>query len=129
MILYNAVRCKDGAVIESKHRHDFVCHKTEDGTEVCVDGGKDYLRRAGDLSSYEELSVDSDDLDFSEVRKWFTWATYGKNGDEPLQYKPLGNMTTNHIIAILDTQKHISKEVRGFMLQELEFRGVSYECT
>lgn len=55
MITKNAVRCKRcGDVIESKHRHDFVwckCHS------IAVDGGKDYLRRCGDMTAGEELST------------------------------------------------------------------------
>jgi hypothetical protein len=43
--------CKD--IIESKHRHDFVYCKCG---AIFVDGGKDYLRRGGDLNNIIELS-------------------------------------------------------------------------
>ena len=62
MIIHNRIRCKKcDTVIESHHRHDFVwcpCRDEEgDPNGVAVDGGKDYLKRAGNLENYEELSV------------------------------------------------------------------------
>lgn len=43
--------CKD--IIESTYRHDFKWCKCG---KVAVDGGKDYLRRCGDLENITELS-------------------------------------------------------------------------
>jgi hypothetical protein len=54
-ILRNMARCvKCGDVIESKHRHDFVWCKCG---AISVDGGKDYLKRVGELQYVEEMSV------------------------------------------------------------------------
>jgi len=59
MILRNAIKCKKcHVIIESFHRHDFKwcpCHS------VAVDGGHDYLKRAGDLEGYIEMSESSFD--------------------------------------------------------------------
>ena len=53
-ILTNKAQCKDcGDIIESTYRHDFVTCKCG---AISVDGGKDYLRRVGDLSKFIELS-------------------------------------------------------------------------
>lgn len=53
-IIKNKAQClKCGDVIESKHRHDFVWCKCQ---SVAVDGGKDYLKRVGDLDNMKELS-------------------------------------------------------------------------
>ena len=53
-ILVNKIRClKCGDVLESKHRHDF---KSCSCKSISIDGGHDYLRRVGDLKSYEDLS-------------------------------------------------------------------------
>jgi hypothetical protein len=44
-IIRNSAYCKIcDEHIESTHRHDFVCCR---GQHVCVDGGKEYLRRVG----------------------------------------------------------------------------------
>lgn len=57
-ILHNKVRCtKCHDVIESFNRHDFKwcsCHS------IAVDGGRDYLKRCGDIAAYEELSEHTD---------------------------------------------------------------------
>lgn len=57
VILRNMIRCKHcGEIIESTYRHDFKVCKCG---KVCVDGGKDYLRRGFPTSpeiDYEELS-------------------------------------------------------------------------
>jgi len=53
-ITKNAIKCKKcGDVIESTYRHDFV---TCSCGAISVDGGYDYLRRAGDLDGYIEMS-------------------------------------------------------------------------
>ena len=53
-IIANKIKCKKcGYIIESTHRHDF---KSCNCGRVGVDGGKDYLRRVGNIEDYEELS-------------------------------------------------------------------------
>lgn len=48
-IIRNSARClRCNTEIESTHRHDFVSCPC--GT-IAVDGGKDYIRRAGDIRS------------------------------------------------------------------------------
>ncbi len=53
-IIVNKIKCKKcGDVIESKHLNDFKWCKCN---SIAVDGGKDYLKRIGNLNSYIELS-------------------------------------------------------------------------
>jgi len=53
-IIINKIKCKKcGDVIESKHVHDFKYCKCK---SVAVDGGKEYLKRLGNLEDFEELS-------------------------------------------------------------------------
>ena len=55
MIKCNKIQCKlCDDIIESKSVHDFRWCKCG---MVAVDGGKDYLRRVGDLNDWIELSV------------------------------------------------------------------------
>lgn len=59
MIIKNVIRCKKcGDIIESKSVHDFKFCKCG---AVAVDGGKNYLRRCGNLEDFEELSEVSKD--------------------------------------------------------------------
>ena len=123
MILQNKIRTPDGTVIESTHRHDYVTHKDANGYTYSVDGGLDYMRRNYvPEAPYEELSTDTINMEFKEVREIFTWGTRGKCGDEPLVRKALIALSTDHIVAILKTQHHISQEVRGLFIAELEWR-------
>lgn len=53
-IIKNAIKCKKcGDIIESTYCHDFV---TCSCGAVSVDGGKDYLRRVGNVDDWEDLS-------------------------------------------------------------------------
>ena len=53
-IAVNKIRCKKcGDVIDSKSVHDFKFCKCQ---SVAVDGGHDYLRRVGEIGSWEDLS-------------------------------------------------------------------------
>lgn len=55
-VLRNAARClKCDTVIESTHVHDF---KYCPCKSIFVDGGKEYIRRGGDLDAMEDLSVE-----------------------------------------------------------------------
>lgn len=54
-IIKNAAKCKKcGDIIESVYRHDFV---TCSCGSICVDGGKDYLRRCGNLEDMKDMSI------------------------------------------------------------------------
>lgn len=59
-ILVNKAKCRTcGAVVESKHVYDFVpcfCFHDGKGTGVAVDGGKEYIKRCGEVGGWEELS-------------------------------------------------------------------------
>ena len=53
-IIKNMARCKKcGDIIESKNTHDFI--KCSCGS-IAVDGGKEYLKRVGNLNDTIELS-------------------------------------------------------------------------
>lgn len=50
------------------------------------------------------------------------WGTYGKNGDQPLSYAPLGSRSTEHLKAILRTQHQLSVEYRAIIVEILIIR-------
>ncbi len=101
-IVANLICTPDGTVLQSFNRHDYKEYTDNNGEFYMVDGGLDYLRRAvGQTEPYTELSVYSDDHWYL-IREFFSWGTYGKNGDQPLRYVKLKSMSDNHIQAILD---------------------------
>jgi len=63
------------------------------------------------------------------VRDWMVWGTYGKTGKEPLKWVLLRDMSDDHIQAILDSQKHISRFYRRELKLELKFREKVPSCS
>ena len=108
-LVRNALKTPDGTIIESRHRHDFVTYIDKNGDE-------------------EDMCVTTEDS-FEKVRHVCSWGTYGINGDQPLQYKAIAEMDTDHIEAVLQTVKHIRPMIKTVMQNELKFRqaNVSYE--
>jgi len=122
-ILFNAVKTPDGTIISSRHRHDYVAYEDKKtGKMYGVDGGCDYLRRIGDISDCEELSI-TDKTPFSEIREKFHWGSYGVNGDEPLKMNRLSELTNSHIEAIIkNVFKNKKSTFASWFKMELEYR-------
>lgn len=98
-LIYNAIRTPDGTILDSKHRHDYRTYLDKNGKTYMVDGGLDYQRRSNngdevDMSLY-------DDQPHSTQRQVLRWGTYGKNGDQPVNYKTIAEMETDHLEAVL----------------------------
>jgi hypothetical protein len=119
-MLVSRWQCPDGTILESKHRHDYASHEdTKTGEHCFIDGGCDYVRSSGNLVDLSIYSDDSHDV----IRLYFTWGTYGINGDEPKRYVPLKDLTEDHIRAILRTQVHIQGTTTERVLRnELAYR-------
>ena len=122
-LIKNSIRTPDGTVLESRHRHDYQSHLDKNGEIYANDGGTSYIRRSVNVIPWEDLSLYSDDP-FEILRENITWGNYGKNGDEPLQYKPISNMSSNHINAILSNCKVVDY-LKELFEKEIEYRN---EC-
>jgi len=62
-------------------------------------------------------------LPFKFLRTVITWGTFGKDGIDPLEYVPIGNLSTEHINNILKTEKgHLGNEMTVLFKRELEYR-------
>jgi hypothetical protein len=119
-ILLNRIKTPDGTILTSYNRHNYVEYKDTITKEVLmVDGGTDYLRR--NMGTYEELSV-YDDGSHLTRRSALHWGTRGKDGRQPLVYKPIKDLDSDHIEAILKTQHQISDFYREIFKDELKYR-------
>jgi hypothetical protein len=119
-ILLNRIKTPDGTILTSYNRHNYVEYKDTLTKEVLmVDGGTDYLRR--NVGTYEELSV-YDDGSHITRRSAVHWGTRGKDGKQPLVYKPIKDIDSDHIEAILKTQHQISDFYREVFMEELKYR-------
>ena len=100
-IIYNAIRTPDGTVLVSRHRHDYQSHTDAvTGRYYAADGGHEYLKRCGDIVGMEELSL-FDDEPHDVQRRYLSWGTYGKDGKDALSYRPVSEMSDDHIKAVL----------------------------
>lgn len=113
-ILYNAIRTPDGTVIESRYRHDFVMHVDDNGKSYGVDGGNDYLRRIGDTSDCEELSINFESWTFEfheKVRLVLKRGGRGKSGLEPIKWVPFSEMSDEWVSNTIKYNKDLGFEV------------------
>jgi hypothetical protein len=121
-IIASMLKTPDGTILRSYHRHDYKTYTDKiTGKEYMIDGGNDYIRSS---ANGDEIYITiMDDEPFTVIRQFFSWGTRGKDGRQPVQYKPLMSLDTDHIQAILETQTHISENTRNMFLQELDLRG------
>lgn len=127
-LLVNRIRTPDGSTLISRHVHDRVCHKDNNGFTYCTDGGTDYLLREYDSGSpeYEDISVYTSDSHVT-IRSSFAWGTRGESGREPLSWVLLKDLDTDHICNILNTQKHLKEHIIKVFEDELSYRGLDSE--
>jgi len=127
-LLRNAIQTPDGTILESRSRHDYKEYEDTNGWMYMVDGGLDYVRRSVNKNAPAiDLSISEEDMDHANLRELITWGTYGKNGDQPLSYKPISTMSTGHLKAVVDTQTSMYLQVRDLMITELLFRKLRSE--
>lgn len=119
-IVANILITPDGTRLQSYHRHDYKTYTDKNGKSYMIDGGLDYVRRSahGD----EKVVTVTTESPFNEIRENFRWGTRGKDGKQPVQFKPLKELDTDHIVAILETQAQIPDWMRDIFQHELEFR-------
>ncbi len=118
--MLNRIKTPDGTILTSYNRHDYLTHKDAITKEVLmVDGGNDYIRRH--VGTYEELSV-YDDGSHLTRRSALHWGTRGKDNKQPLTYKPIKDLDSDHIEAILRTQTQISEFYKQVFKEELKYR-------
>jgi len=119
-LLLNRIKTPDGTILTSYNRHDYVTHKDAITKEVLmVDGGNDYVRRH--VGTYEELSVYDDGTHITR-RSAVHWGTRGRDNKQPLTYKPIKDLDSDHIEAILRTQTQLSEFYKEVFKEELKYR-------
>lgn len=114
-IVLNRGICKScGDHLISHHRHDYVscsCGKS------FLDGGTDYVRAGGNI----ETNTVYDDDDFKIVRCSAERGGRGKNGDEPLTYTKICDMSDEWLESVLNYGGN--KWHLDIIRKEIEFRN------
>ncbi len=113
-IIQNAQKClKCGEIIVSRSVHDY--QTCSCGTAM-VDGGPEYFRQnVGE--NIESMNIDVN-MRLEDAKKLFVWGTYGKEGNEPLQWKRIVDCTTNHLEAIVKIP-NIDVNHAGYLINEV----------
>lgn len=100
-LVYNAIKTPDGTILVSRHRHDYVTHQDKvTGETYMLDGGQDYRRMsvneipAEDCSKYLEDGIEA-------FRDLVTWGSRGLNGDGPIKFLKLSELSDSHLAAII----------------------------
>ena len=125
VVVVNKWITPDGTILHTKCPGDFVAYTDADGNRYFADQGHyGHHRLSGDLTDCSLFYDDSHE----EIRKFFSWKSYGKDGKQHGAWLVLKDMETEHINNILLTQKHINATVvRQVFIDELNFRGVEHE--
>lgn len=120
-LIRNAIQTPDGTILESRNRHDYTTYVDANGKRYMVDGGLDYIRCSLNCDQVD-MSVTLDDP-HEEVREACSWGTYGINGDQPLTYVKLKDMSTDHIQACIDNVRAMYPQIKTAMNNELKYRS------
>ena len=122
-LIKNSIRTPDGTVLTSRHVHDYQSHLDKNGEIYVNDGGLSYFKRGVTKEPYEDLSLYSTDS-FEKLREGIEWGSRGKNGNEPLHYKSVSSMSTNHIKSIISQYK-VEDYLKEVFEKEISYRN---EC-
>jgi hypothetical protein len=107
-LLVSRIKTPDGTILTSCHVHDYVTYTdTIDGYEYMLDGGNHYQRYSiPEDKRFSDVDVSIyDDTPFEEIRKYFCRGGRGKDGNQPLKFVPLCEMSNawlNATIAYMD---------------------------
>jgi len=110
-----------GRVLVSRSVHDCKMYTDDNGKQYMIDGGREYVHCSAN-GDEEFLCLYTDDP-HEKIREVFTWGSFGVNGDQPVQYKTLKDLSDNHITAILETQSHMPQYMRELFKNEQEYRN------
>jgi hypothetical protein len=118
-LVCNKWKCKDGTILVSRNRYDYVTHVDSNGESYLLDGGLTYIRHSGNMECMCVYSTDSHE----KIRENFEWGSYGKTGKEVLHYILLRDITDEHLCAIIKTQTHLSTHIMKLFTDELTYRN------
>jgi hypothetical protein len=131
-LLANRIITPDGTMLQSYHRHDYKTYIDANGKEYMVDGGLEYRRGIiHDDAPPKDACVYSDDP-HEVIRDAFHWGTRGKDGKQPVQFKPISSLSNKHIHNIIMTQTHVPDHIGNAFVNEEFYRrdnGIVIEDT
>ena len=119
-LIRSCLETPDGTILQSRSRHDYRQHLDANGKTYMLDGGLDYVRCSAHGDEIHHCVWDDDPFD--KIREALEWGSYGSKGDQPLTYKKLCDMSTDHIEAVLKNVSNILPQFREAFNLELKLR-------
>lgn len=123
-LVYSAIKCPDGTVLESKNRHDYQSHLDANGEMYVLDGGcEGYTRRSINIVEAEDISLYSD-APHEQIREVVCRGGRGVDGTEPLKYVLLKDVNDDWLQAIIDyeTKNRPNNNFLAMYKNEKQFR-------
>lgn len=120
VLVVNALITPDGTRLQSYSHYDFKEYVDANGKTYMVDGGLSYQRRSANGDEIDDSLYLHED-EYAVIRDQVTWGTYGKNGDQPLRFVPVSELSNEHIEALIDYQ-HAHPALREVFFTEREYR-------
>lgn len=124
-LLLNSIQCNNCRdILISKHRHDFVSCSCIGHKRISLDGGLDYIKLTyGSQGSYRNICIYSENI--ADISKYLCWGVnYTKDMKRlpQTEWRPINTLDTEHIEAILSTQRHLAPLYKKAFLYELWYR-------
>lgn len=102
-VIYRALVTPDGTILQSRHFHDHQSHTDANGKLYSIDGGPAefvWIMNHEDAPAKSIIIFDDDPIEL--IREYWSWGTIGVNGDEPLRFILLKDLSDDHIEKILE---------------------------
>jgi hypothetical protein len=122
-LIHSSVTCLEcGEVLVSYHRHDYKTCSCEQGT--MIDGGLEYLRCGGKDLAKVQTNTLYDDAPHEQIREVVSRGGRGVNGDEPLTYVLLKDISSDWLESIIEyeTQHRPTNRFLPIYKNEQKFR-------
>jgi len=124
-LIVSRIRTPDGTILVSRHVHDYVTHVDANGLEYMLDGGNEYQRYTLHRDApHTDISMWSDSS-FEEIRLVYCRGGRGKNGDKPLKWIPLCEMSDDYLKACIiynSNKNHELSFASKMYSEELNYR-------
>ena len=123
-LILSQIQTPDGTILRSMYNHDYVTHLDKNGEQYMLDGGNEYQRYNICKEPFKDLSIWSDDP-FEIIRENYYRGGRGKNGDEPLKWVKLSEMSNSWVEACIayNDERGLSKSLMNYLYcKELRYR-------
>jgi hypothetical protein len=125
-IIQNAVYIpEDDLYLNSVNVHDFrEWSSDKDGASFFIDGGCEYFRSCDDIlgllasGRVIDYNLTTDDP-FEIIAAKLLWGSRGLDGKSPLSYRPIMDLTLDHLHAILVYPFPVDKPLKGTLAEKV----------